>query len=134
MMPTATAIATEIARRLMLRSGSRSPRIAGVIPKTFTPTAPISTPATPAEQAKQSRLPQHHANDPSTLPAECEQDANFLRALKHGHQHRVHHAEHTDEHRQQRSAPAHGLNHAVCFALANMLARHHGATFRAQAC
>src|SRR4029077_20502661 len=80
-------------------------------------------------QAEQSGFPQHHANDSPTFPANCEQNANFLSTLKHSHKHSVHDSEHTDKYGQQRSAPTHGLNNAVCLAVADMLACYHGAGF-----
>ena len=81
----------------MLRSGLRSPRMAGVAPSTWTPIAPMVTPMMPPRKTKQRRLIKNHPHDPSPRPADRKENADFMGALENRHQHGVHHAEHTDE-------------------------------------
>ena len=59
-----------------------------------------------------------------------EQHANFMGALENGHEHRVHHAENTDQNGQERCAPAHGLDEAKSFSVTQVFAHGHSANFR----
>ena len=83
-----------------------------------------------AEKSEQGGFPKNHSDDARTLPADGEQNADFVRALENGHEHRVHHSKDTDKHGQQRGAPAHGANHAISLAAAQVFANRHGPNFR----
>ena len=56
-----------------------------------------------------------------------------MRALEYGHEHSVHHSEHADKHGEQGGAPAHGSDHTISLAAAQVFAHRHGADFRNKA-
>ena len=93
------------------------------------PAAPKSHPHEPAKQAQQGGFAKHHGNNPLTFPSHGQQDADFMSAFEHGHEHRVHDAKTSDDDGQERGAPAHGPRDAESLAGGHHFTGHHGAAF-----
>ena len=53
-------------------------------------------------------------------------------ALENGHEHRVHHTEHTDKDGEERRAPTHGLDEPKSFIVTEVFAHGHSPNFRDQ--
>ena len=82
------------------------------------------------EKAEQGGLIKNHQHDAPTRPPNREQHANFMGALKNGHEHGVHHTEHTDEHGEEGSTPTHGSDHSKPLKMAQVFAHGHRADLR----
>jgi hypothetical protein len=52
--------------------------------------------------------------------------------LENGHEHRVHHTQHTHKDGEERRAPTHGLNEPKSLIVAEVFAHGHSANFRDQ--
>ena len=75
-------------------------------PALWTPITPNSHTDYPTEKSEQSRFVKNHSHDASARPTQREQHTNLMGPLENRHEHRVHHAEDTDEQWRGETCPS----------------------------